>query len=129
MDLRFRRSFAAWGAVAAIMALGPQAHAVGALAIGDCGAYGYSDSASTETEANQAALDACQRAGGKNCEVKETVNTSCAALAVDKSQQCGATGWGRGPLEADAESVALQYCRKYGGQGCRIVQSVCDGIN
>src|SRR5260370_37927317 len=125
MTLMFRRIILPVGATLAAMLFASAANAAGALAIGDCGANGYSYSYGSLGEAAQEALQQCRNYGGRNCKVVEEIQGSCAAFAIDGNNSCGAQGWGRAPSQAEAESIAIQYCQQYGGSNCKIRPWVC----
>src|SRR5882724_10052115 len=94
MVLIVRRIIAPIGMAFAAMLFASTANAAGALAIGDCGANGYTYSYGSPGEAAQEALQQCWNYGGKNCKVVEQIQGSCAAFATDRSASCGAQGWG-----------------------------------
>jgi hypothetical protein len=118
----FRRACA--GAVAAVgvwigsVALG---QAAGALAIGACGAYGFSYDFSREAAASQAALGKC--AGG--CKVVP-VSRACGAIAIDGKNACRAHGYAVAPRLGEAQNMALRQCHQYGGKDCVIRAWACD---
>ena len=126
MGKHYRGLLVVAGIAAAALTFGSPARAAGALAVGDCGAYGWVYGANSPGEAGQTALQQCRSHGGHNCQVKEYIEGACAALATDESQSCGAMGWGRAPSRNQAEEVALQYCQQYGGNNCTIRRWVCD---
>jgi hypothetical protein len=102
------------------------ARANGALAIGDCGAYGYSINYNTESEARTRALSECRSHGGKNCKVATTMRGNCVAFSTDRSRSCGAWGWATRASRSEAETAANEQCRKFGGSSCRIRTQICD---
>ena len=112
------------GAVAAasllIAAVG-SASAAGALAIGQCGAYGFAYDYAKEAAANQAALGKC--AGG--CKVVP-VKRACGAIAIDGKNACGAHGYAVAPKLGEAQNSALRQCYQYGGKDCVIRAWACD---
>src|SRR5687768_2841113 len=68
------------------------ARAEGALAIGNCGAYGYGFNYDTEAGARDRAMKECTGNRGKNCKVVVTLSGNCAAYAIDNRRSCGAWG-------------------------------------
>ncbi|MEJ2377806.1 MAG: DUF4189 domain-containing protein [Pseudolabrys sp.] len=100
------------------------AHAAGALAIGDCGAFGEAFDFSRVMQARQHALAKCT---GRACRVVTVVKGGCAALAVDVNNGCGAHGWGKAGKPGPAQNVALKSCYKDGGKECVIRTFSCDG--
>jgi hypothetical protein len=95
----------------------------GALAIGRCGAYGYSYNYSTRAAANARALKECPE---KDCKIVTNFSGLCMAFATDSSKKCGAWGWATRPTRALAESVAVTQCQKAGGKSCRVRAQACD---
>jgi hypothetical protein len=104
--------------------LSTHARGAGALAVGACGAYGYAIDFADVRQASAAALKRCQ---GKNCSVVVTMKRTCAALAIDAGNACGAHGYAEAKTLARAQNIALQHCYKYGGKDCVIRAFVCDG--
>ena len=98
------------------------AHAAGALAIGACGAYGYSYDYSRETAARKAALGQCKG----NCKIVSAMKRSCGALAIDARNACGAIGYANAGRLGQAQNLALRYCYRYGGKDCVIRAWACD---
>jgi len=100
-----------------------QAHAAGALAAGQCGAFGYSfDDYSPEA----AALRAKAQCKGRDCKVVTTFRRTCAALAIDGRNPCGPNGWAQAASLASAQNSASAQCHRYGGKNCVIRAWVCD---
>ena len=115
--------------LALLVALTPSsASAGGALAVGDCGSdgatpYGIAVNYPSQAAAGRAALGYCADA---SCKVELTVTGACVAFALDHAQECGARGEGYGASSGEAQSFALQYCRKYGGKDCHVIATRCD---
>ena len=99
------------------------ASAIGALAINNCGAYGYSHNYNSFRAARRRALSECR---GDNCRIVTTIDGNCAAYATDHNRSCGAWGWGRAATRGRARQIALDYCLENGGRNCRVRVSVCD---
>jgi hypothetical protein len=112
-------------AVLATVMMAP-AHAAGALAIGKCGAFGYSFDYRDEPLASRDALGKCK---GHECRVVAKFSRTCAAFAVDGAKPCGAFGWATrtGNKLAVAQNEALRQCYANGGRDCMIRAFVCDG--
>lgn len=100
----------------------PPAQAAGALAIGRCGAYGYSFDDASATAARNKAVAACKGV----CRVVATVRRGCAAYAIDANNPCGAHGWASARSLGSSQNTATRYCYNYGGSNCVIRAWVCD---
>lgn len=98
------------------------ARAAGALAVGNCGAYGVSYDYSQPDAASAAALGKCTG----DCKLATEMKHSCAALAIDGHNACGAFGFASAGGLAQAQNTALLYCYKNGGKDCVIRAFVCD---
>jgi hypothetical protein len=126
--IRFPRTLALF-ALQAIVAAGilagsnSSAQALGALSIGDCGAWGGAWNYSTVAEARRRAMQECK---GRNCKVVVNLSGNCVAFAVDQARSCGAWGWATRSTKADAERVAIEQCEKSGGRNCRVRAQFCD---
>jgi hypothetical protein len=99
------------------------ARAAGALAIGTCGAYGLSYDYGGAPAASTAALGQCTG----ECQLAAQMHKTCAALAIDGHNACGAFGYAAGPRLGQAQNTALLYCYRNGGRDCVIRAWVCDG--
>jgi hypothetical protein len=113
---------AALAAACLSIAAAAAAHAAGALAVGNCGAYGFAYDFKQEKAARTAALRKC--AGG--CKVVAAMKRNCAALAVDGANACGAYGFAAASRLGPAQNRALHQCYQYGGKDCVIRAFVCD---
>jgi Domain of unknown function (DUF4189) len=111
------------GAVAAGVLLGTVVvgQAAGALAIGNCGTYGFAYDYARETAATRAALGRC--AGG--CKVVQ-VSRACGAIAIDGKDACRAHGYAVARRLGEAQNMALRQCYDYGGKDCVIRAWACD---
>ena len=96
----------------------------GALAIGDCGAWGGSWNYDDDEDARERARSECK---GRNCKVVTSFEGLWAAFAVDRSRSCGAWGWATRQRQSQAEDVAIDECEKAGGRNCQIRARFCDG--
>jgi len=101
----------------------PAGHAAGAMAIGQCAAYGYAADYSNADAARSAAAGKCV---GRDCKVVMTLKRSCAAFAIDGHKPCGPHGYASARKLAEAENVALKSCYQYGGKDCVIRAFACD---
>ena len=101
---------------------GTQTQAAGALAIGNCGAYGLSYDFPQLEAANAAALAQCSG----DCKVATAMRGNCAALSIDMHNACGAYGYAAAPKLGLAQNTALRYCYRNGGKDCVIRAWVCD---
>jgi hypothetical protein len=97
-------------------------YAAGALAVGNCGAYGFAFDYTQEHTAHAAALRKC--AG--DCKVVTAMKRNCAALAVDGRNVCGAYGFAAASRLGPAQNHALRQCYEHGGKDCMIRAFVCD---
>jgi hypothetical protein len=121
--MRTARLAACFAALAILVTSTIQTDAAGALAAGQCGAFGYSfDDYSLEA----AALRARAQCKGRNCQVVTTFRRTCAALAIDGRNPCGPNGWAQAPTLASAQNTASEQCHRYGGKNCVIRAWVCD---
>lgn len=106
------------------IACGPSstaARAAGALAIGQCGAFGQAYDFAKSSEAVAAALRQCK---GQCSTV--TMKRACAALAIDLHNPCGAYGQAVAPRISSALNAATRFCYQYGGKDCVIRAWACD---
>ncbi len=101
----------------------PAGHAAGAMAIGQCAAYGYAADYSNADAARAAAAGKCV---GRNCKVVMNLRRSCAAFAIDGHKPCGPHGYASARRLGEAENVALRSCYQYGGKDCVIRAFACD---
>ena len=101
----------------------PAGQAAGAMAIGQCAAYGYAADYSNADAARSAAAGKCV---GRDCKVVMTLKRSCAAFAIDGHRPCGPHGFASAHGLADAENSALETCYKFGGRDCVIRAFACD---
>ena len=99
-----------------------QAWAAGAFAIGKCGAYGQAFDYPAENAARAAALRQCK---GGGC-TAVTMKRSCAALAIDMANPCGAHGYAVKPHLASTLNEAAKKCYEFGGKECVIRAWACD---
>jgi len=75
-----------------------------------------------EQSARQEALEMCRNLGGKDCEPRMTFRNACFALAS------GGGHWGSASRsrQRNADKLALQNCRKFGGgSDCAIAYQTC----
>ena len=111
--------------LASALAISAQsAQARGALAIGNCGAWGGSWNYDDDSDARDRALSECK---GRNCRVVTSFAGLCAAFAIDRARSCGAWGWATRESRSQAQSVAIRECENAGGRDCRIRAQFCDG--
>jgi hypothetical protein len=98
------------------------AAALGALAVGSCGAFGYAYDYEQVAEARTSALANCPG----QCTLVADLSRTCAALAIDLKRPCGAHGWAVANRLGQAQNNALRQCYRHGGQECVIRTFVCD---
>ena len=101
----------------------PAGQAAGAMALGQCAAYGY---AFDFTKADAARVAAQGKCVGRDCKVVMMLKRSCAALAIDAHKPCGPHGYASARRLGEAENVALKSCYQYGGKDCVIRAFACD---
>jgi len=101
----------------------PAGRAAGAMAVGQCAAYGY---AADFPSADAARLAAQGKCIGRDCKVVMTLKRSCAAFAIDGHRPCGPHGFASARRLGEAENVALRSCYQYGGKDCVIRAFACD---
>jgi hypothetical protein len=95
--------------------------AVGAIAIGKCGAYGQAFDYPAEDAARIAALKQCKG----QCTAL-TMKRACAAFAVDMANPCGAHGYAVKPKISNSLNAATRKCYAFGGKECVIRAWACD---
>lgn len=98
-------------------------HAAGALAVGDCAAYGF---AYDYVDANAARRAATAKCSGTNCNIVATMQRNCVAFAIDGHNACGPHGYATAKRLGQAENTALRFCYKHGGKDCVIRAWACD---
>jgi len=98
------------------------AQAAGALAVGNCGAYGLAYDFPQLEAANAAALAQCSG----ECKLATAMRGNCAALSIDMHNACGAFGYAAASRLGLAQNTALRYCYRNGGKDCVIRAWVCD---
>jgi hypothetical protein len=115
----------AGAAIAAGLLIGSAAasFADGALAVGNCGAYGYAFDFAKLDAAKSAALGKCTNG---DCKVVTTMKHGCAALAIDGHNACGPNGYASAARLGQAQNTALKFCYRYGGKDCVIRAWACD---
>jgi len=99
------------------------ARAAGVIAAGTCGAYGQAYDSPTIDAARKSALASCK---GDKCKVVTQVRHGCAALAIDGTDPCGASGYASRSKLGQAQNEALKACYKAGGKDCVIRTFLCD---
>jgi hypothetical protein len=97
------------------------AHGAGALAVGECGTYGFAYDFSRMAAASRAALGKCT--GG--CKVVP-VSRACGAIAIDGKNACRAHGYAVAARLGQAQNLALRQCYHFGGKDCVIRAWACD---
>lgn len=101
-----------------VLGVSSNALAWGSLAIdsNQGSAYGFSYNYPTAREADARALKEC--GGADVCHIVKNFERGCGAYAADQSPGGSAYGWGTASTEQEAKSIALNYCRQYGGTDC-----------
>ena len=121
--MRFARTLACLGVLAALVAGLVETNAAGALATGQCGAYGYAFDDGSAASAQRRAMSECR---AKGCRVVATMRRGCAAFAIDGANVCGPNGWATGNTLGRAQNAASKHCYQFGGRNCVIRAWVCD---
>jgi hypothetical protein len=121
--MRFSRVFACFVTLCLLVFGSLETYAAGALATGQCGAYGYAFDDATVKSAERRAMRECR---GKNCKVVATMRRACAAFAIDGSNVCGPHGWATANTLGRAQNAASKHCYRFGGRNCVIRAWVCD---
>ena len=121
---RTMRTLAGATAAIGISILGmAAANAAGAMAVGQCAAYGYAYDYTNADAARAAAAGKCNGAG---CKVVMMLRHSCGAFAIDGHRPCGPHGYASARRLGQAENTALRSCYKSGGRDCVIRAFACD---
>jgi hypothetical protein len=123
MTRALRALACAASAISIIGLSAPAGQAAGAMAVGQCAAYGYAADFANPDAARLAAQGKCV---GRDCKVVMVLKRSCAALAIDGHRPCGPHGYASARKLGDAENVALKSCYQYGGKDCVIRAFACD---
>ena len=97
------------------------AHTAGALAVGQCGAYGQAFDFPAQAAATAAAKKQCQG----DC-TTVSMSRSCAAFAVDMKNPCGAHAYAVAPKISTSLNAATKKCYEFGGKECVIRAWACD---
>jgi hypothetical protein len=97
------------------------AHTAGALAVGQCGAYGQAFDFAGQASATAAAKKQCQG----DC-TTVSMTRSCAAFAVDMKNPCGAHAYAVAPKISASLNAATKKCYEFGGKECVIRAWACD---
>jgi hypothetical protein len=86
--------------------------------------YGYSHNWNSQYAAEENALRYCRSDAGNTdaCTIAVWFYDGCGAFARDDKGAWGAD-WGGSPREAGTK--AMRICQNGGGQGCKVVRSVC----
>ena len=108
-------------AAVVVLAMPAPAMAVGAFAIGKCGAYGEAYDYPAANVARATALKQCKGA----CTAL-TMRRACAALAIDLKNPCGAHGYAVEPRISSSLNEATRKCYQFGGKECVIRAWACD---
>jgi hypothetical protein len=111
-------------AVGVLVTVVSAASAFGAIAMSECGRWGYSYGYGNKSDAWARAIREC---GQRDCKIAVSVNNACGAVAMDSTKRCGPKGFGAAATRAQAERIALDYCGRYGGRNCTLRAWVCDG--
>ena len=117
-----RRAFFMAALIASLGApLAQVASAAGALAVGQCGAYGQAFDFPAQAAATAAAKKQCK---GECTTV--TMSRACAAFAVDLTNPCGAHAYAVAPKISASLNAATKKCYEFGGKECVIRAWACD---
>lgn len=110
-------------AVMLLIAAPQVANAFGALAVDSNHgqSYGFSFQQPNAEAARNVAVSKC----GSNCKAVVHFRNTCAAYAADQAEGSNAYGWGYAPNKERAQSIAMDYCKKY-GSACMIRVWACE---
>ena len=108
-------------AAVVVTCLAGSANAAGALAVGNCGAYGHAYDFRDARAAMLAARKQCKGA----CKTVP-MKRACAAFSVDMANPCGAHGFAVATRISAAQNAAMRNCYKFGGKECVIRAWACD---
>ena len=105
------------------------AESCGAIAYGiKSNKYGRTWKHGSRAGAERAAIDFCEAAGGRNCQVGVWLEDSCGTLAaseMSKSMNQTGVSWGFSSAAA-SHARAVAECEARDGAGtCRVIASVC----
>jgi len=115
--------FAACLAALFVVSFSVETYAAGALATGQCGAFGY---AYDDDSPEAAALRARAQCKGRDCKVVTMFRRTCAAFAIDGRNACGPNGWGQAATMQQAKLAATESCTRFGGRNCVTRVWLCD---
>ena len=116
---RFRALFVS---AIVLLLLAPQAaNAAGALAVGQCGAYGQAFDFAGQAAATAAAKKQCQG----DC-TTVSMSRACTAFAIDLKNPCGAHAYAVAPKISASLNAATKKCYEFGGKECVIRAWACD---
>lgn len=85
---------------------------------------GASESQLTEDAARNKAIENCQRQGGGRCKVDFVYQNQCVS-AVNSELVSTGTKYASSGTIASATKLAVEECKKAGGQECRSIYSAC----
>lgn len=94
----------------------------GAVAIADNGDGGITKGKLSKSEAEEAAIENCERLGVSGCRISFAFFNQCIAGAVSPSGKTVGSGAGS---EKAASSLALKQCKKNSGETCAIKFTTC----
>ena len=121
MPKLFLRAMAVAVALIVSAMVDPGARAAGALAVGQCGAFGHAFDFGRSGDAVESAKKQCHG----DCKAIPMAR-ACAALSIDMANPCGAHGYAVAPKISAALNGATKNCYKFGGKDCVIRAWACD---
>jgi hypothetical protein len=98
----------------------------GALALSPRGAWGYSASFNTVDEAQDRAIEECNK-HDRGCNVVRVFENICVAVARNEIASKPIVTWVSGRSQEERTRLALRNCRNDGGTDCRILKEFCSG--
>lgn len=98
----------------------------GALALSPRGAWGYSASFNTIDEAQDRAIEECNK-HDRGCNIVRVFENICVAVARNEIASKPIVTWVSGRSEEERRRIALRNCRNDGGTDCRILKEFCTG--
>jgi hypothetical protein len=98
----------------------------GALALSPRGAWGYSASFNTVDEAQDRAIEECNK-HDRACNIVRVFENICVAVARNEIASKPIVTWVSGRSQEERTRLALRNCRNDGGTDCRILKEFCTG--
>jgi erythromycin esterase-like protein len=98
----------------------------GAIATNPDGAWGWSGKYATVDEAQERALNECNK-HGRNCRLLRVFQDACVAVVRNEVRGKAIIAWVSGGERKERVRRALRDCRNEGGDDCQILKEFCTG--